>query len=158
MAGSAPLKELDRYLRAIWLECCGHLSRFDFEWWTEEIPMQTRARDVLRPGAELKHVYDFGTSSETEVEVVGRREGRPVTRHPIALMARNEPPEAACQTCGRPASWLCVECVYEHDEAGTLCEAHAKKHPHDAYGELVPLVNSPRVGACGYDGPATPPY
>jgi hypothetical protein len=28
MRGSATLKDLDGYLRAIWLECCGHLSRF----------------------------------------------------------------------------------------------------------------------------------
>ena len=28
MRGSASLKELDRYLRSIWLECCGHLSQF----------------------------------------------------------------------------------------------------------------------------------
>lgn len=159
MAGSAPLKELDRYLRAIWLECCGHLSRFDFDWWAgEEIPMRTRASSVFEPDVELKHVYDFGTSSETVVEVVGEREGRPVTRHPITLMARNEPPEVACQTCDQPAAWLCMECVYEHDRTGTLCEQHAEKHPHDDYGGLIPLVNSPRVGMCGYDGPAEPPY
>src|SRR5262245_15631286 len=28
MNGSATLKQLDNYLRAIWLECCGHLSEF----------------------------------------------------------------------------------------------------------------------------------
>jgi len=28
MRGTAALKELDFYLRAIWLECCGHLSHF----------------------------------------------------------------------------------------------------------------------------------
>ena len=27
MCGSAALEELDYYLRTIWLECCGHLSR-----------------------------------------------------------------------------------------------------------------------------------
>ena len=29
--GSATLKDIDAYLRAIWLECCGHLSRFSIE-------------------------------------------------------------------------------------------------------------------------------
>lgn len=28
MRGSSTLKDLDFYLRGIWLECCGHLSRF----------------------------------------------------------------------------------------------------------------------------------
>ena len=28
MRGSATLKDLDGYLRAIWLECCGHMSKF----------------------------------------------------------------------------------------------------------------------------------
>jgi len=29
--GSSTLKDLDAYLRHIWLECCGHLSRFSPE-------------------------------------------------------------------------------------------------------------------------------
>ncbi|WP_127011414.1 hypothetical protein ACF3DV_03465 [Chlorogloeopsis fritschii PCC 9212] len=28
----------------------------------------------------------------------------------------------------------------------------------DNYGEPIPLVNSPRLSLCGYDGPAEPPY
>ena len=54
--------------------------------------------------------------------------------------------------------WLCFECMYELDEPGTLCDRHAEEHPHQDYGEPVPLVNSPRVGMCGYSGPAEPPY
>jgi hypothetical protein len=27
-----------------------------------------------------------------------------------------------------------------------------------AYGELMPVVNSPRTGVCGYTGPAEPPW
>ncbi|MDV7391640.1 hypothetical protein RZS08_09820, partial [Arthrospira platensis SPKY1] len=63
-----------------------------------------------------------------------------------------------CQECGQPAEWLCVECIYEHDAPGLLCKAHADEHEHEAYGGLTPLVNSPRVGMCGYAGPAEPPY
>ena len=29
MPASAALKELDQYLRDVWLECCGHLSSFN---------------------------------------------------------------------------------------------------------------------------------
>jgi hypothetical protein len=100
----------------------------------------------------------FGTSSETLLKLVGVREGKPSTPHPIVLMARNLPPEAVCIECGQPAAWLCLECMYEEDVPGTLCDEHAQGHPHDNYGEPMPLVNSPRVGMCGYTGPAEPPY
>jgi hypothetical protein len=159
MRGSATLADLDHYLRAIWLECCGHLSRFSVRGWRgEEISKRRQVKQVFEPGVELTHIYDFGTSSETLVKVVGEREGKPLTSHPIVLMARNDPPEAECIECGQPASWLCIECMYESDEWGTLCDEHVEEHPHGAYGEPRPLVNSPRVGMCGYCGPAEPPY
>jgi hypothetical protein len=159
MNGTATLTDLDRYLRAIWLECCGHLSQFSIGGWSgDEISMKRRIAQVFDVGVELTHIYDFGTSSETLIKAIGVREGKPLTKHPIFLMARNNQPEAVCIECGRPASWLCLECLYEADEAGTLCDEHAEGHPHEAYGEPMPLVNSPRVGMCGYDGPAEPPY
>jgi hypothetical protein len=159
MNGSATLTDLDRYLRAIWLECCGHLSQFSIGGWRgQEIPMRTRVERTFQPGIVLTHIYDFGTSSETLIKAVGMRQGKPLTPHPIALMARNDPPEARCIECGQPASWLCIECLYEWDEPGTLCDQHAQDHPHKDYGAPMPLINSPRVGMCGYDGPAKPPY
>lgn len=160
MNGTAALKDLDYYLRAIWLECCGHLSQFSVggAWSGREIAKKTRAEQVFRPGVELTHIYDFGTSSETLIKVSDIREGKPTTSHPIALMARNLMPEATCIECGQPASWLCIECMVEEESPGTLCEEHAKVHPHSNYGEPMPLVNSPRTGMCGYTGPAEPPY
>jgi hypothetical protein len=160
MNGDATLKELDEYLRAIWLECCGHMSRFSIGggWGGREIAKGRRAEQVFRPGVELTHIYDFGTSSETLIKCADVREGKPTTRHPIALMARNNMPEVGCMECGQPAAWLCIECVYDEDEPGWLCDEHVKGHPHDEYGEPLALVNSPRLGMCGYTGPADPPY
>lgn len=120
--------------------------------------MSTRAERVFTPGVELTHIYDFGTSSETLVKVVGVREGKPLSAPPIFLMARNDPPEVACRECDQAAAWLCLECLYELDEPGFLCDRHAAVHPHTDYGEPMPLVNSPRVGMCGYEGPAEAPY
>lgn len=160
MNGSAPLAALDDYLRAIWLECCGHLSKFalDGPWSGREIDMARKAGQALCPGLELTHVYDFGSSSITTVKVVGERRGAALTRHPVVLMARNEPPVFSCIECGKPAERLCLECAYELGEEGTLCEEHAAEHPHEDYGEPIDLVNSPRLGVCGYTGPAEPPY
>jgi len=156
---SARLGDLDHYLRAIWLECCGHLSQFSIGGWQgEEIPMNTPVNQIFEKGIELTHIYDFGTSSETLARVIGERQGKPFSKQPIYLMARNQIPEAACIECEQKAAWLCMECVYEHDKPGFLCDQHAKVHPHDDYGEPVPLINSPRLGMCGYEGPAEPPY
>lgn len=159
MAGSASLDKLDKYLRAIWLECCGHLSQFTIGGWGgTEIGEARKANSVFEAGLVLRHLYDFGTTSETDIQVVGFRSGHPLTKHPIYLMARNNPPEALCQECGRPAGWLCIECLYEDEKTGFLCDEHVEDHPHEEYGEPMRLVNSPRTGMCGYDGPATPPY
>lgn len=161
MSGTARLEDLDHYLRAIWLECCGHLSEFEIggqAFRGEELDMESTAARTFDDHDVLIHIYDFGTSSETRVEAAGVREGRPLSKHPIFLMARNHPPVHPCVECGEPAEFLCMECIVEHDESGFLCAKHAKTHPHDDYGEPVGVYNSPRTGMCGYDGPAEPPY
>jgi hypothetical protein len=157
--GTATLKGLDHYLRAIWLECCGHMSRFSIGGWKgAEIAKSKRVEEVFRRGITLTHIYDFGTSSEILIRYVKAREGKPTTPHPIALMARNVQPQAICVECKRPAVWLCMECVIEDEIWGFLCQEHVESHPHEGYGEPIRIVNSPRLGMCGYERPADPPY
>ena len=157
--GTASLKDLDSYLREIWLECCGHMSEFSTGGWgTPKVGLARKIGDVFKPDVELLHYYDFGTTSETKVKFVAVREGVPTTKHPMALMARNLLPEAPCIECGKTATMFCNECLIEDGVFGVLCDKHAKTHPHEDYGEPIPLVNSPRLGMCGYEGPAEPPY
>jgi hypothetical protein len=159
MRGSKTLQDLDTYLRAIWLECCGHLSQFSFgRGFADEVGMRRKIGEVFATGAQVTHIYDFGTSSETLVKAVGVREGKPTIPKAIALMARNNMPENQCIECDQSATHLCIECLIEEETWGTLCDKHVESHPHDNYGEPIPLVNSPRLGMCGYDGPADPPY
>lgn len=159
MKGSSSLEILDRYLRAIWLECCGHLSAFTHSGWRgEEIGKSRVANKVFKQGVVLHHLYDFGQTSETDIKVYAVRVGKPTTNRPITLLARNQMPVESCQECDQVARWLCQECVYEEGKPGLLCDQHAEEHPHDAYGELTEIVNSPRIGMCGYEGPAEPPY
>ena len=158
MSESSTLEDLDSYLRTIWLECCGHLSRFSVGRWGDEIPMHTSLRRLSKSTVELYHIYDFGTSSETVVQLIDQRHGKPTTPHPVTLMARNAMPEIRCMECTHQATRLCLECVYDYDTSGTLCDSHVSHHPHEEYGEPLALVNSPRSGMCGYDGPAEPPY
>ncbi len=159
MAGSASLDRLDKYLRAIWLECCGHLSKFTIGGWKGSDVGKTRKADsIFEPGLVLRHLYDFGTTSETDIKVVGSRVGKAISKHPIALFARNQMPLAICQECDQEAKWLCIECLYDDNKTGHLCDKHVEEHPHENYGEPLPLFNSPRSGMCGYEGPANPPY
>lgn len=160
MNGTAKLKGLDHYLREIWLECCGHMSAFHIKGnaWGDELSMSTTADKLFEKDVELLHLYDFGDTTETLIKVVAERQGKPLTKYPIKLMARNEMPEVYCMECGQPATYWCQECSIEHDESGLLCDEHVEKHPHDNYGEPLEIVNSPRFGQCGYDGPAEEPY
>jgi hypothetical protein len=157
--GRAALRDLDDYLRAIWLECCGHLSQFSVGGWRgEEMPMSRKIEEVFSSGVEVTHIYDFGTSSETLIAPVGVRQGKPLTNKPIYLMARNKLPKEACVECGAVAGYYCADCLVELSEWLPLCEEHCADHDHDEYGGSTPLINSPRMGMCGYDGPAEPPY
>ena len=155
--GTATLSDLDAYLRAIWLECCGHLSAFSFGRGHDEIKMSSTIHTIFSSDAQLVHSYDFGDTTETVIQLVGTRTGVPLSPHPIFLMARNHAPHYPCMVCKQTASWLCLDCIYEHDEPGFLCDVHEAAHEHEEYGSM-PIVNSPRFGVCGYDGPAIPPY
>jgi hypothetical protein len=161
MSGSASLSALDRYLRVIWLECCGHLSEFTTGGFGgTTIGMMRKADNVFDVGGKLDHLYDFGTTSKTTIKVAGVRQGKALSgEHAISLMARNLQPEEKCSICNERANWLCLECLHERNRGGWfLCDEHAEEHPHQEYGEPMPLFNSPRVGMCGYSGPAEPPY
>ena len=52
------LKDLDQFLRDIWLECCGHMSAFSYQ--RNELPMDRKIKNVLRLGMEMLYEYDFG--------------------------------------------------------------------------------------------------
>lgn len=168
MRGDATLEKLDSYLRAIWLECCGHLSAFeigpvrhtqlfdDGMSYGIEKSMKVQAQRLFAPGMEISYEYDFGTTSHLLIKVVGERQGKPTTKNPIVLMARNAFDPPPCAECGQPAEWLCAECIWEEGADAVFCEAHAGEHEHEDM--LMPIVNSPRTGMCGYDGPAEPPY
>ncbi|MDD9982571.1 MAG: hypothetical protein OXU81_14645 [Gammaproteobacteria bacterium] len=177
MCGSATLEDLDHYLRRIWLECCGHLSQFNIGGMLYDCPgaefpgvdpffdedhgsMAVGVDRLFAVGLAFSHEYDFGSTTHLTIKVLDQRRGRPTTGHPIALMARNIHRPPPCQACGEPARFLCLGCHYEgsDDLSGYVCEDDAAAHAgHEDYGRL-PLVNSPRSGVCGYDGPGEPPW
>ncbi len=162
--GKSKFGDLDQVLRDIWLECCGHLSEFtlptssrfpwsDFDGEEGEELMRKTLASELAPGMEFLHTYDFGTTTELRLRVAAEHLG-PALEGKIKVLARNSPPIVSCSVCGKPSTQLCHEC--EPYGGAPLCDPCAAKHE---CGEefLVPLVNSPRAGFCGYTGPSEEP-
>jgi pRiA4b ORF-3-like protein len=159
LPAEATLQNLDDFLRRTWLECCGHLSKFDVAGASYasypdpefgDKSMRVKVGTILSPGQQFSHEYDFGTTTELHLKVVGEREGEARGKS-IQVLARNEAPLISCELCGKPATEVCAQCIYEG--SGWLCDSCAEEHE---CGEemLLPVVNSPRVGMCGYTGPA----
>lgn len=145
---TSTLTTLDRFLRDIWLECCGHLSAFSGKG-HQEIG-KSRKFSTFEPGDQFLHEYDFGSTTETLITVIGRTTRIP-QKTAVRLLARNVPFQFTCVKCGAPAMDICTECIYEMDNP-FYCAACAEKHEHEEM--LLPITNSPRVGVCGYCGDA----
>jgi hypothetical protein len=155
---SATLYDLDHFLRDVWVECCGHLSMFKIvtrrymssvEWdWDDDPDMGVELGQVLAPGLKFSYEYDFGTTTYLDLRVVAEREGAAMEGQSVQIMARNDPPDYRCEECGEPATLICVHCDYP-----LLCNKCGETH---ACGEdgFLPVVNSPRMGMCGYTGDA----
>lgn len=144
----ASLKDLDGFLRQTWLECCGHMSAFREK--RTEVPMSRKIGQLAALDAKLVHEYDFGTTTELEVTFAGKVTAAKLSgRSKIKLLARNNKPEIACDGCGKPATQICTDCVY--DDNGLLCDECAENHECET-NYLLPVVNSPRCGVCAYTG------
>ena len=150
------LEDLDRFLRDVWVECCGHLSifRIGAHYFESYVPgdmpafyqtetMNFRLDDVLAGKDSFEYEYDFGTTTHLEGKVSGVRNG--VLNEGIRVLARNSPPLFGCSECGSTAVWICGICQ------GFYCTKCLSAHE---CGEdmALPVVNSPRMGMCGYTG------
>jgi hypothetical protein len=177
--GETQMDEFDSFLRKIWLECCGHLSGFRrrekysdkkalkettkqlmsegkweeaFELSVEydddiEIDMEDDANYVFEIGEVLDYDYDYGSTTTLTITVIDEYPVKADSR--IVLLSRNEPFAIMCKDCGEmPAtkvsaySWNFL--VY--------CNKCAQKQARKKEYYFLPVVNSPRIGVCGYDG------
>ena len=149
--GSASMTVIDTFLRRIWLECCGHMS--EFRKGREEIDMSLKVKDVLVSSQKLVYDYDFG--STTRLSIKGLKHYELNETSVIILLSRNEPLQIMCSMCGKaPAVSMCTTCCWGSE--AFFCKKCAKKHEKECedftdYSNM-PVVNSPRMGVCGYDG------
>jgi len=118
-----------------------------------EIPMSRKVKDALYKELVLDYEYDFGSSTELTLTVIDEYPIKADKK--IVLLSRNEPLEIMCSVCKKvPATQICSVCMY--DEDAVFCDKCAKKHAKecddfDDYASMS-VVNSPRMGVCGYDG------
>jgi hypothetical protein len=145
----ATFKTLDTFLRNLWLECCGHMSRFFVG--QQTIGMQGRLAASLRSDDEIDYDYDMGETTELRIKVLGKYQGLAPSGKSIVILARNHPPEIPCDVCEQhPAVRICPECNWEGD--GWLCQKCATDHSCGDEADYLPIPNSPRAGVCGYTG------
>lgn len=149
----ATLADLDAFLRDKWLECCGHLSCFtiggsrfhsDAKLASDERGMDAKLGEALAPGQRFEYEYDFGTTTGLQLRVAGVHAA--LGKAKVTLLAHNAKPVHPCAGCSGPGTRVCTECWT------AVCEACAPRHGRGEH-RMLPLVNSPRSGACGYVGP-----
>jgi hypothetical protein len=148
IAENQKLKDLDKYLRAIWLECCDHMSAFSNQL-NPEISMNKTIALVFSQNTQLGYEYDFGSTTQLTIKIhqryaLAQKEG-------IILLSRNNPLPIICQNCQtQPATLKCTidgECFCEKCK-----KVHEKTCPDAEDYAWSEIVNSPRSGVCGYDG------
>ncbi|BCS80397.1 IS1096 element passenger TnpR family protein [Anaerocellum diazotrophicum] len=161
---NATLKDLDKFLRDVWVECCGHLSEFKIgDVLYQENPdpdylslcymtgksvktMKEKLKNILSEKLIFDYEYDFGSTTHLKIKVI-KKDVLPQEKK-IIILARNFPPIYSCSYCDKKASYFCYHC------GNFICNECIKKHSstHSDYVEEIAnsLANSPRNGVCGY--------
>lgn len=107
---------------------------------------------VLKVGQKFSYEYDFGSTTYLTLKVVSAREGyvRDKDEDNIEVIARNIQPVMQCKVCGKPAK--VVVSGYFNVGENAFCSNKCVKKSGEDTDMLLPVVNSPRVGVCGYTG------
>lgn len=113
---NATLDDLDRFIRDIWVECCGHLSAFeidgvsyerepddDFGWGEPAKSTNHTLKQVLTTGMIFNYEYDFGSTTEIMVKVLDHYSAQKQNEK-VVILSRNNPSEFACSICGNSRS------------------------------------------------------
>mgnify|MGYP001568323661 CR=1 FL=1 len=143
------MKMIDKFLRDIWLECCGHFSEFSDK--NATIPMSRPLTQVLSRGLKIEYVYDYGSSTELTLSMIQTIQD--VDEGQLLVLFRNQEPEYECSSCNKKAVAICPYCIDEGE--GYLCQSCIGQHKcvqEEGEDLLSPLTNSPRIGVCGYTG------
>jgi hypothetical protein len=156
---NAALKDLDQFLRDIWLECCGHLSMFriDGKNYESEVDdrsifgrvkndMNVKLKDVVAVNYKMQYEYDFGSTTYLEIKVLDKLRCSNKGKK-IEIIGRNNEVQLNCSYCEELAAY------YDYENESYLCDNCYENHNEDdGMIEEIGYVNSPRAGVCGYQG------
>ena len=159
---TAFLKDIDNFLRDIWLECCGHLSAFEINgvsyesfpdpdpfWGREAKSMNCRLKTVLQKGMRIGYEYDFGSTTELMIEVKDYRFGND-GKEKLKILSRNNAVTYMCGRCGKREA-VYINSYQMYGENPFWCKECSKQvEPEENY--LLNVCNSPRMGVCAYEG------
>lgn len=118
-----------------------------------EVPKSKKVKDILYNGLKLEYKYDFGSTTDLLLTVAAEYPVR--VDEPIVLLSRNEPLQMMCDVCHvHPANTICAICMGEEENlfCNTCAEKHAETCSDFADYARMPVVNSPRMGVCAYEG------
>lgn len=155
---------LDRFLRAVWMECCGHFSEFTVG--GRPAGKRKRLSAALSDGSEFEYRYDMGDATELRLTVIGRSARimdlggwvrndayfpppMVVGEGKVRIVALHDAVRYNCEKCGNEASYVCPQCI--HDGTGACCGACAPDHKC-GNDMLLATAQSPRVGSCSFEG------
>ena len=100
---------------------------------------------LFRLGTMFNYEYDFGSTTELKGEVVSIYPGK--MKKNVQMIARNDSPDLTCSSCSQKPYLICSICL------DPFCKKCSKKDKCDSgYDYMLPVVNSPRMGVCGYTG------
>jgi hypothetical protein len=118
----------------------------------EDRSLDAPLEKVLKVGKKFSYEYDFGSSTDLTLKVLSEREGvvQGEDEDDIEILAQNIEPIMLCKVCGKPAKFV-VGGYFDVEENAFCSKKCVKKSGEDAE-MLLPVVNSPRVGVCGYTG------
>ncbi len=120
----------------------------------EDRSLDVPLEKLLKVGQKFSYEYDFGSSTDLSLKVLSEREGMIQNQEEdeasIEILARNIQPVMLCKVCGKPARFVVSE--YFDVEQNAFCSKKCVKKGGEDADMLLPVVNSPRVGVCGYTG------
>jgi hypothetical protein len=153
----ATMENIDRFLRDIWLECCGHMSAFrnpknrrqgsgmwsffkaeellakgkhkEYENLMEDIKGEVpMSRNVDKVFYKgLKLEYEYYFGSSTELLLTIVEEYSVKANELIVLLSRNEPLEWLCDICRKKPATQ-ICTIHDWDDDSLFCDKCAKKH------------------------------
>lgn len=171
VAKNYTLQDIDEFLRSVWLDCCGHASGFrigdyfydyssEYDMDSDSKSIKSKLSSVLdQKNMSFSHSYDFGTETTLQLTVLESATSLiSDIRTKVRLLAIHDPVKFICDKCGGAATSVCGFCsIWE--PGSILCDSCMEKHSCyvDDDSCSMQLVQSPRTGMCGYEGPVAVP-